>query len=108
MQPGASPTASIARIWERARSGDLRGAALAAREALQSAPGDLSRAHRVECHLVAASCALRQGHHAEALRDLDDAGKCADIAPRDEGAALRVEVWRAELAYYQGRYSAAN
>lgn len=108
MQSDPTPTASISRVWERARSGDLRGAALAAREALHSVAGGMSRAHRVEFHLVAASCAMRQGHHAEALRDLDDAVKCADVVPRDEGAALRVEVWRAELAYYQGRYSAAN
>ena len=100
---------SIAATWERVRSGDLRGAARSAREALSSPAGRGPRGARVELHLVAAACAMRQGHHADALRELDAAGQAAAALPRaGAGLALRVEAWRAELAYFQGRYSAAE
>ncbi len=58
--------------------------------------------------MVAAFCAIRRGHHSEALRELDAAGHAASSPRADRGLALRVETWRAELAYFQGRYSAAN
>ena len=64
---------SIAGTWEQVRSGDLRGAARAAREALSNPAGRGARSARVELHLVAAACAMRQGHHADALRELDAA-----------------------------------
>ncbi|HET7033547.1 MAG TPA: hypothetical protein VFJ48_10515, partial [Casimicrobiaceae bacterium] len=51
---------------------------------------------------------MRQGRHSEAMRELD-AAAAAGAAP---GAAAvlvhRVDTWRAELAYFQGRYSEAN
>jgi AraC-like DNA-binding protein len=95
-------------LWEQARSGDLRGAAAAARAALDDRQRVAARASRIELHLVAASCAMRQGRHAEALRDLDAAAALALGLATDSALALRVDVWRAELAYFQGRYSAAN
>ena len=53
-------------------------------------------------------CAMRQGHHSEAMRDLDVAGHAASSPKADGSLRLRVETWRAELAYFQGRYSVAN
>jgi AraC-like DNA-binding protein/tetratricopeptide (TPR) repeat protein len=97
---------SISRIWELARAGDLRGGAVAARQQLSGLGGKATPRERVELHLAAACCAMRQGHHADALRDLNLADvAAAPAAERD--LALRVDVWRAELAYFQGRYSAA-
>jgi AraC-like DNA-binding protein len=93
----------VSEAWERARSGDLRGAAEAARKALAHATTQDATA--AELHLVAASCAMRQGGYADALRGLDAA---AAAAGAHAAAALRVDVWRAELAYFQGRYFAAN
>ena len=66
---------------------------------------DASTGSRVELHLVAAFCAMRQGHHADALRELDAADQAAKAPRGDAGLALRVATWRAELAYFQGRYS---
>jgi AraC-like DNA-binding protein len=106
MPPAAASTASTASLWEQARSGDLRGAAAAARTALED--GSPAQAPRVEFHLVAAFCAMRQGRHADALRDLDAAAAAALGPPSNGVLALRVDVWRAELAYFQGRYSAAT
>jgi AraC-like DNA-binding protein len=106
MPSAAASTGSAAKLWEQARAGDLRGAAAAAHAALED--GLSTQAPRVEHHLVAASCAMRQGRHADALRDLDAAAATALGPPLDETLALRVDVWRAELAYFQGRYSAAN
>jgi AraC-like DNA-binding protein len=97
---------SIGETWELARSGNLRGAVEAARNALDELGRDGAPGKQVELHLVAASCAMRQGQHSEALRELDGASHAATSAPA--GLALRVETWRAELAYFQGRYSAAN
>jgi AraC-like DNA-binding protein len=101
----APDNAPTRQVWELARSGQLRAAVEAARKAL----GDSSAVgSRVELHLVCASCAMRQGNHAEAMRELDAAAKVAAMLDADPGAALRVETWRAELAYFQGRYSDAN
>jgi AraC-like DNA-binding protein len=102
----ASP--SITRIWELARSGELRGAAELARDELGKLAQDAPPSSHVELHLVTAFCAMRQGHHSEAMRELDAAGHAASSPRADGGLALRVDTWRAELAYFQGRYSAAN
>lgn len=99
---------SIPRIWELARSGDLRGATELARDELGKLAKYASPKSHVELHLVAAFCAMRQGHHSEAMRELDAAGHAASSPEADGGLALRVDTWRAELAYFQGRYSAAN
>ncbi len=100
-------SAPAARAWELARSGELRAAADAAREALRNAQPALSGADRVELRLVCASCAMRQGEHADALRELDEADKVAHASGVGAHPALRVATWRAELAYFQGRYSDA-
>jgi len=103
----ATASPSIRATWELARSGDLRGAAEAARKALGQLKADAEANTRVELHLVAAFCAMRQGNHSEALRELDAAhhAACVQTGPAQ---ALRVETWRAELAYFHGRYSAAT
>ena len=97
---------SIAATWELARSGDLRRATEAARRGLGGV--EVKPAHEVELRLVAASCAMRQGLHAEALRELEAAAHAAATPQAGAGAAMHVEAWRAELAYFQGRYSAAE
>ena len=107
MKRSGPPAASIAATWERARSGDLRGAAEAARTALGQLGPDAAAGSRVELHLVIASCTMRQGDHSEAMRELDAAGHSASSHTR-RSLALRVDTWRAELAYFQGRYSAAT
>jgi len=105
---GTSPrTTAVRAIRERARSGDLRGAADAAREAIAD-PAFAAAALAGELHLVVAFCAMRQGQHAEALRALDAASACSRAGDPVKSLALRVEAWRAELAYFQGRYSAAD
>ncbi len=98
--------AQIARVWRVARSGDFRGGADAARKMLAKMPHDAVAERRVELHLVVAFCAMRQGHLGEAARELDAASHVTSGAP-GSSATLRVEAWRAELAYFQGRYSAA-
>lgn len=108
MKRPSSALPSITSTWELARSGDLRGAAEAARKALGELGQDAALSSHVELHLVAAYCAMRQGHYSEAMRELDTAGHAASSRQADGGLALRVETWRAELAYFQGRYSAAN
>lgn len=102
----ASPTSDTLRdAWERARGGDFRGASEASRTALAEA---LDADARAELHLVAAFCAMRQGQHAEAARGLDEAeAECAKSA-RGAAIRMRIDTWRAELAYFQGRYSAAE
>jgi len=99
---------TIGRAWELARSGDLRAGAEAGRKALAELGRDSRPSDRVELHLVAAFCAMRQGQHADALRELDSAAHAASAPSAGESLALRVETWRAELAYFQGRYSDAN
>ena len=108
MKRAASHSASIAATWERARSGDLRGAAEVARKTLSQLRPDAAPGNHVELHLVIASCAMRQGDHSEAMRELDAAGHAASSPKAHGGLALRVDTWRAELAYFQGRYSAAT
>lgn len=108
MKRDGSRGLSIAETWELARSGELRGASEAALDALGGFAGDSRRAECVELHLVIAFCAMRQGHHVEALRELDAATRAASMQPAAGGPGLRVEAWRAELAYFQGRYSDAD
>ena len=108
MKRTSSPSASVSSCWEIARSGDLRGGAEAARGALSNLGRRATPASHVELHLVAAFCAMRQGHHAEALQELDAAAHVASSPGADGSLSVRVETWRAELAYFQGRYSAAN
>lgn len=103
-----SPDASHGGAWELARSGELRAAVEAAHRALgELGPGAMP-GDRVELHLVCASCAMRQGDHGEAMCELDSAAQATAAPGADPGPALRVEAWRAELAYFQGRYSDAN
>jgi len=107
MKGDPAPSRSILEIRELARSGDLRGGAEAARAALRSLESGADISGYVELHLIAAFCAMRQGHHPEALRELDAAEHAAASAA-EPGLALRVASWRAELAYFQGRYSEAE
>jgi hypothetical protein len=67
MKGVTAPNRSILEIWELARSGDLRGGAEAARAALRELESDAAISSHVEPHLVAAFCAMRQGHHPEAF-----------------------------------------
>ena len=94
--------------WELARSGQLRAAVDAARKSLGEIRSGDSPDERAELHLVCASCAMRRGDHSEAIRELDAAARAATMPDAGPGAELRVEAWRAELAYFQGRYSDAN
>jgi AraC-like DNA-binding protein len=94
-------------MWDQARAGDFRGAEEAVRRALRE-PAAGTPAQCGDLHLVSAFCAMRQGHHAEAMHELDAAELVAAAPERDEGLALRIATWRAELAYFQGRYSAAD
>ena len=102
-----APLPSIEAAWELARSGDLRGAAEWARSLMGELGPNADPRGQVELRLVAAFCAMRQGDHSEALRELDAAGHAVCSASTDS-LALRVDTWRAELAYFQGRYSAAT
>ena len=103
MRPPARSRIAAA-LWEQARAGDYRGARKAARDALAGARRPVHAATRVELFLVAAFCSMRQGHLADALGDIESAAR-AGAAPH---SMLRVDVWRAELAYFQGRYSEAT
>jgi AraC-like DNA-binding protein len=60
----------------------------------------------VELHLVHVFCSIRQGEYAAALRELDAADKAALGAGTE--LAARVHTWRAEVAFFQGRYSEAS
>ncbi len=91
--------------WELARSGELRAAVRLAHQALKR-PG-VRAPDCVEFHLVRASCAMRQGDHAGALRELDAASVAASRLRSDSVPNLHIDAWRAELAYFQGRYSEA-
>ena len=99
---------AISAAWELARSGDLRGATEAAHQALNELGRRAPQSSHVELHLVVAFCAMRQGHYPEAISELDAADRAASLPGAQRGLAHRVETWRAELAYFQGRYSAAN
>jgi AraC-like DNA-binding protein len=78
----------------------------AARDALGNC--DALPAECVELRLVCAFCAMRQGQHADALRNLQAAAEWARSPQAGAGPASHVDVWRAELAYFQGRYSNAK
>ena len=58
--------------------------------------------------MVAAFCAMRQGQHEAALRELDAAQRASAAPGVDARWSMRVATWRAELAYFQGRYSEAE
>lgn len=103
---GGLPT--IRAHWERARAGDFRGALEAAHEALTGSSRTRPVAEQVELRLVAAFCAMRQGSHGTAARELDEAERALGSAAERERLLPRVAAWRAELAYFQGRYSAAE
>lgn len=104
----SSPPRSVDAIRELARSGELRAAADAARAALREPALHRPMEDVVELHLVDASCAMRQGHHDEALASIDAARAAARRARRPREASAHVDVWAAELASFQGRYSEAN
>jgi len=105
----AAAAATTARdAWELARSGQLRSAVDAARKSLGEMVQDSPPDEPAELHLVCASCAMRQGDHSEAIRELDAAARAAANPGDSPVTALHVETWRAELAYFQGRYSDAN
>lgn len=95
----------VPHVWRLARDGDFRGAIAAAHGMLGAGVADDVR---VELQLIAASCAMRQGHHGDALVELEAAGRLAASLPEPSVVAARVDVWRAELGYFQGRYSDAN
>jgi AraC-like DNA-binding protein/tetratricopeptide (TPR) repeat protein len=102
-----SKALDVQQLWNVARNGDYRAGAVAARDAIgRQAAGSIKR--RVELHLIIAFCAMRQGHHADALRALDEGTQLVAPRPSIRKMQLRIDVWRAELAYYQGRYSDAN
>jgi AraC-like DNA-binding protein/tetratricopeptide (TPR) repeat protein len=105
MTRASLPAAFDADRWHRARSGDLKGAIAAAREALAAKPA--SAASRFELHLVVAFCLIRQGSFSEALQELEMAAAAAATTQARSHLGPRVEIWRAEIAYFQGRYSAA-
>jgi AraC-like DNA-binding protein/tetratricopeptide (TPR) repeat protein len=108
MKRSSPRSRAIASLWELARAGDFRGAAAAAHDALGTLGPDRSDGRHVELHLISAFCSMRQGHHSEALRELENADHAASELPANSLMALRVEVWRAELAYFQGRYSESS
>lgn len=108
MTPRTDHPPSVAGIWELARSGDLRGASEAARDALDASGSGAAPGLPGELHLVRAFCSMRKGEYAEALRELDAADQAASPTPAEASPVLRVQTWRAELAYFQGRYSDAN
>ena len=104
MTAGCDASFDVARIWEVARCGDLRGASESTRKLLAS--HELEPAARGELLLVRAFCLMRQGHYADAARELSAAHDCA--SDLGELFAARVDAWRAELAYFQGRYADAS
>ena len=106
MKSAAVRDAAVREIRERARCGDLRGAQDQARSAIEDA--GFSDADRAELQLVAAFCAMRQGHHGDAMQALDAAALAAKRSNREAALEPRIDAWRAELAYFQGRYSAAE
>ena len=100
---------STSDYWEQARAGDFRGTAEAVHAALARANEELGLAEAIDLRLVAAFCAMRQGDHEDAAHELDAAEQALAQSPRRPGRlSLRVAAWRAELAYFRGRYSAAE
>ncbi len=102
----ALPTVDDA--WRLARAGRFREATEAARRLLAAARRDSTPGQHAEMRLVAAFCAMRQGQHAQALAELDAASRAAGEPGAGKRIAHRVDAWRAELAYFQGRYGAAE
>jgi AraC-like DNA-binding protein len=98
----------VDRAWTLARAGDFKAAIEAARAGLDRTPPHRESSDDVELHLVCASCAMRQGLPAQALQALDAAERAAAQPDSDAGLLPRVMAWRAEFAYFQGRYSDAN
>lgn len=97
------PPPLAAAAWQLARAGRYRDAVREAHRTLDALPAGAGGAARTDLHLACASCAIRQGDHAGALRELD-----AAAATATGNAVLRVDAWRAELAYFQGRYADAT
>ena len=95
-------------LWKRAREGDLRGAAESVRHALASAASRDAGPAFVDLHLVLAFCSLRGGDYADTTRVLDIARRAAEAVPANARLLHRIDAWCAELAYFQGRYSAAR
>jgi AraC-like DNA-binding protein/tetratricopeptide (TPR) repeat protein len=108
MGPEGDTAIASSIVWRTAREGDLRGALEAARRALEQLPSASAPAERVDLYLAVAFCSMRGGDYAEATRALDVAAIAAAAAAADPRLVLRVKAWRAELAYFQGRYSAAK
>ena len=98
------PPAFDAAEWPLARAGDVKEALARARKALAELPARAPAARHVDLLLVAAFCLIRQGQFSEALHELEVA---ANAAGDDRGLMRRIAAWQAEVAYYQGRYSAA-
>ncbi len=92
--------------WELAHSGDFRRGADEAHRVLRKAGAHPRLV--VDLYLVAAFCAMRQGQHDAALRELEAAQRASATPGVDVRWAMRVAAWRAELAYFQGRYSEAE
>jgi AraC-like DNA-binding protein len=108
MREPSTSSSAVERAWQAARSGELRRAVELARAALGGPSRDADHGRAAELHLVCASCAMRQGDHVAALHDLDAAESAAARTAAGSASALRVQAWRAELAYFQGRYSDAS
>jgi AraC-like DNA-binding protein len=82
--PWGEHCGSVERLWNVARAGDFRAGGAGARDAIARHAAE-SVKRRVELHLVIAFCSMRQGHHAEALRELDEAVRL--LAWRNAGRA---------------------
>ena len=108
MRPARADRIPPSDLWKRAREGDLRGSVDAARRALDELAPTSGPSTIVDLHLVIAFCSMRGGDYAEATRVLNVAASAAGSPDADRGLVLRVEAWCAELAYFQGRYSAAK
>ena len=108
MEHAGNPIRSSSDLWRLARDGDLRGSIDAARRTLEGLGPASATDLFVDLHLVIAFCSMRAGDYAEAARTLDVAAQAANGAVAGSRFTPRVEVWRAELAYFQGRYSAAK
>jgi hypothetical protein len=59
VKPASSRARAVATLWELARSGDFRGGAAAARDALGALGPEGSSGRRVELHLISALCSMR-------------------------------------------------
>src|SRR5438270_5563217 len=94
--------------WELGRAGRYREAVLSAQKILARRVCAAPPSTRVDAHLAIAFCAMRQGHLDEAKSHLEDASRAASQDPSKMSLALHVDVWRAELAYFQGHYSSAR